>query len=123
MSCRGLMNIGCLFILASAFLILSSFPQVLDRCLSSPLVDVTQEGYYTDPSGADLHSTAHQVVGNRSTAHCVRDVSWHPYKPEMMSSAWDPSFGGTVAKHEWKGYGKHGVRLLSFGVFSFCPAV
>jgi hypothetical protein len=28
----------------------------------------------------------------------------------MMSSAWDPSGRGSVAKHEWKGFGKHSVR-------------
>lgn len=41
--------------------------------------------------------------------YCVRDVSWHGYKPEMISAAWDPNGRGSLAKHEWKGMGKHAV--------------
>lgn len=51
----------------------------------------------------------------------------------MMTSAWEPSTRGdrgSVAKHEWKGFGKHGVRpllppfpSLSLSPLpSFCPA-
>lgn len=41
-------------------------------------------------------------------ASTVRDVSWHSSEPSIMSTAWDGSDGqrGSVAKHEWKGYGK-----------------
>ncbi|CDZ96760.1 WD40 repeat-containing protein [Phaffia rhodozyma] len=85
--------------------------QVLDRFQSSPLVDGTKNEYYADPSRADSEWNGNSFRGNRSTSRCVRDVSWHPYKPEMMSSAWDEKFGGTVAKHEWKGYGKHGMTI------------
>lgn len=40
-----------------------------------------------------------------SASPVVRDVSWAPYSPNIMSSAWTES-GGSLAMHEWKGYGK-----------------
>jgi hypothetical protein len=47
-------------------------------------------------------------------SYCVvRDVSWHPYLPVLMSTSWGDgggwgggSGGGSVAMHEWKGRGK-----------------
>jgi len=43
---------------------------------------------------------------------CVRDVSWHSQEPVLMSCAWDDySAHSTVAKHEWKGFGKDGMTL------------
>lgn len=45
--------------------------------------------------------------------YCVRDVSWHGYKPEMISAAWDPNGRGSLAKHEWKGMGKHAVSTVT----------
>ena len=31
--------------------------------------------------------TGFVVAENRAHTKCVRDVSWHPYKPEMISSS------------------------------------
>jgi DDB1- and CUL4-associated factor 11 len=28
-----------------------------------------------------------------------------------MSSAWEPSGRGSLAKHEWKGFGKHAMTI------------
>lgn len=38
----------------------------------------------------------------------VRDVSWHSSESSIMSTAWDgpDSQRGSIAKHEWMGYGK-----------------
>lgn len=46
--------------------------------------------------------------GSGSYAVTVRDVAWHSSESSIMSTAWDGSDGqrGSVAKHEWKGYGK-----------------
>lgn len=45
----------------------------------------------------------------------VRDVSWHNTEPVLMSVAWGPGGydgdGGDVARHEWKGMGKNGMKL------------
>jgi WD repeat-containing protein 23 len=50
------------------------------------------------------------------SGHCVRDVSWHGYEPTLMSTCWEMDGGyrrgGTLAKHEWKGLGKGGMRNL-----------
>jgi WD repeat-containing protein 23 len=46
----------------------------------------------------------------------VRDVSWHGYEPTLMSTSWEGHgsyrSGGTLAKHEWKGLGKGGLKRL-----------
>lgn len=46
--------------------------------------------------------------GGGEYATTVRDVSWHSSEASIMSTAWDGSDGqcGSIAKHEWKGYGK-----------------
>ena len=42
----------------------------------------------------------------------VRDVSWHPQQPVLMSCAWrDRSRKSHVSRHEWKGLGKFGGKL------------
>ncbi|KAK0536068.1 hypothetical protein OC842_002106 [Tilletia horrida] len=49
----------------------------------------------------------------RSVSTCVRDVSWHSAEPSMMSTAWDGASRsrGSIAKHEWKDFGKRGLSL------------
>jgi WD repeat-containing protein 23 len=46
--------------------------------------------------------------GGGEYATTVRDVSWHSSEASIMSTAWDGSDGqcGSIAKHEWKPYGK-----------------
>nr|ADE10050.1 unknown [Tremella fuciformis] len=65
---------------------------------------------------------ARRATGDRwgheyaSQAYCVRDVSWHGYEPTLMSTCWEMDGGyrrgGTLAKHEWKGLGKGGLKRL-----------
>lgn len=47
-------------------------------------------------------------ASNSGFGTTVRDVSWHSSEPSIMSTAWDGEDGqrGSIAKHEWKGYGK-----------------
>ncbi|RXK42673.1 hypothetical protein M231_00228 [Tremella mesenterica] len=89
--------------------------QVLDRALSAPLKD--RNNQYTDPSAPQLPRVARRDQTEDSyQAYCVRDVSWHGYEPTLMSTCWEMDGGyrrgGTLAKHEWKGLGKGGLRSL-----------
>lgn len=91
--------------------------QVLNRAESVPLTSAN--GEYTDPSAAEKtrktprYSAMPYESGQSWT---VRDVSWHGYEPTLMSTCWEGQGGyrrgGTLAKHEWKGLGKGGLRKL-----------
>lgn len=94
---------------------------VLNRSQSADLR--SREGAYNDPTAPD---TSYGQTSNRrrpqsdiygfGSSHCVRDVSWHGYEPTLMSTCWEIDGGyrrgGTLAKHEWKGLGKGGMRNL-----------
>ncbi|KII94042.1 hypothetical protein PLICRDRAFT_36272 [Plicaturopsis crispa FD-325 SS-3] len=68
--------------------------QVLDRTNALPIS--------FDPSAPELEATR----GHRHNV-CVRDVSWHPHEPVLMSTGWESGRGGSiVARHEWKGLSK-----------------
>ncbi|KAJ3879454.1 WD40-repeat-containing domain protein [Lentinula edodes] len=68
--------------------------QVLDRTKTLPL--------WADPSGVEYSRTA-----RRNNGSCVRDVSWSPEQPVIISAAWESSrHGSTLARHEWKGLSK-----------------
>ena len=43
----------------------------------------------------------------------VRDVSWHPQEPSLMSTAWDGNEGesGSIAKHELADWSKRHMSL------------
>ncbi|GAA5987136.1 hypothetical protein JCM10908_001043 [Rhodotorula pacifica] len=76
---------------------------VLDRQESHPLSN-QQTGEYNDPSDWTLRTTRRE--SRRSRGSAVRDVSWHPYEPMMMSTAWEEGRGqvaGSIALHEWAG--------------------
>lgn len=89
--------------------------QVLDRSETAPL---SSGGVTNDPSAPQPRprrvTMNYLAAGN--IANTVRDVSWHGYEPTLMSTCWEAggrhSGGGTVAKHEWKGLGKGGLRSL-----------
>ncbi|CBQ68109.1 conserved hypothetical protein [Sporisorium reilianum SRZ2] len=52
--------------------------------------------------------------GTGGAAACtVRDVSWHPQEPSLMSTAWDGSEGesGSIAKHELADWSKRHMTL------------
>jgi WD repeat-containing protein 23 len=92
---------------------------VLNRAESLPLRG--PDGKYTDPSspepprpsGAERYSAMPYEQGQSFT---VRDVSWHGFEPTLMSTSWEVDGGyrrgGTLAKHEWKGLGKGGMKKL-----------
>ncbi|WVQ64278.1 uncharacterized protein L199_002440 [Kwoniella botswanensis] len=93
--------------------------RVLNRGEALPL---KQQGEYTDPSASDppLPSSARrnldQPYSSYGMGFTVRDVAWHGYEPTLMSTCWETNghyrAGGNVAKHEWKGLGKNGLRRL-----------
>lgn len=83
--------------------------------------DLRNDGAIGDnaPTTNSAYSRSHEYSGGmshtsnpRRSAVTVRDVSWHSSEASIMSTAWDGADGqrGSVAKHEWKGYGK-GVSL------------
>jgi len=87
--------------------------QTLIRCRFSPLHSTGQRFIYSgcasgsivskcnkiDPYPSLLNNTFSNLVydsltgemvqENRGHCACVRDVSWHPFEPEMVSSSWD----------------------------------
>lgn len=107
--------------------------QVLDR---SKVVPLTRPGSLEveDPSAPVLSADQYDSIGQERDANerarssrqrysiwgsampdvcTVRDVSWHSSEPALMSTAWDGPDGqsGSIAKHEWKGFGKNGLSL------------
>lgn len=77
--------------------------QILDRAHSHPLID-RASGAYNDPS--DLRLRTHpRKARNGYSPPVVRDVSWAPYAPQLMSTAWEDrgSVEGSIALHEWAG--------------------
>ncbi len=95
--------------------------QVLNRAQTQPLRALS--GDYNDPSapegasrlGRNPYATHENPYGSTSS-WTVRDVSWHGYEPTLMSTCWEMDggyrTGGTLAKHEWKGLGKGGLKYL-----------
>ncbi|BGP15145.1 hypothetical protein JCM10213_005394 [Rhodosporidiobolus nylandii] len=75
---------------------------VLDRSHTHPLIN-GKTGEYNDPAAYDLRSSKRKGKGFMSST--VRDVSWHPYEPKLMSTAWEGrgSVEGSIALHEWAG--------------------
>ncbi|GAA6014791.1 hypothetical protein JCM10207_002181 [Rhodosporidiobolus poonsookiae] len=81
---------------------------VLDRTHTHPLMH-GKSGEYNDPSALELRTAKKKARGY--AASTVRDVSWHPYEPKLMSTAWEGrgSVEGSIALHEWAG--KRGESL------------
>jgi len=80
--------------------------QTLIRCHFSPQFTTGQRYIYTGCGSGrvviyDLLSgeIVQSLHGHRG---CVRDVSWHPYLPELISSSWD----FTINKWQHKGHVK-----------------
>ncbi|KAK0545453.1 hypothetical protein OC846_005663 [Tilletia horrida] len=104
--------------------------QVLDRSQVRPLVADPVEGAAA-PSGPDYEldvsdeadpSLTHDGFEGRYASllgaprrmpTCVRDVSWHSAEPSLMSTAWNGAnrTQGSIAKHEWKDFGKRGLSF------------
>ncbi|SPO20380.1 uncharacterized protein UTRI_00777_B [Ustilago trichophora] len=73
---------------------------------------------FTNPlSSSSVRAAGGAGRGHRGTgggAICtVRDVSWHPQEPSLMSTAWDGNEGesGSIAKHELADWSKRHMTL------------
>lgn len=69
----------------------------LIRCHFSPSYSTGQQFIYTGCAAGRVVIydvlTGKVVKTLRGHRECVRDVSWHPYRPEIVSSSWDNSIG------------------------------
>lgn len=76
--------------------------QVLDRSQTLPMA--------CNPSAPEPdESTGRPRLRDGNNKICVRDVSWHPQEPVLMSAGWGQSqTRSTVARHEWKGLHRGG---------------
>jgi len=67
--------------------------QTLIRCKFSPAFTTGQRYIYTGCAFGRIvvyDMLTGEIVHNyEGHASCVRDVSWHPYRPEMVSASWD----------------------------------
>ncbi|KZV94574.1 WD40 repeat-like protein [Exidia glandulosa HHB12029] len=84
--------------------------QTIDRSRTLPIS--------FDPTGPDpgeeipRERPAAGRMGQRTTGIIVRDLSWHPSQPVLLSSAWrGESTRSNVARHEWKGLTKHAATM------------
>lgn len=79
-----------------------SLLHTLIRCHFSPEFTTGQRYVYTGCSTGSLviYDTLSGNIVRRLEGHrsCVRDVSWHPYENNIMTSSWD----GMVGKWEYK---------------------
>ncbi|GAA95384.1 hypothetical protein E5Q_02038 [Mixia osmundae IAM 14324] len=75
--------------------------QILDRRKATPLFG--SDGEPNDPSAPEAPPSQHNYDS------VVRDVSWAPFEPTIISTSWESSVGssGSIAMHEWKAEGKH----------------
>ncbi|KLT41773.1 WD40 repeat-like protein [Cutaneotrichosporon oleaginosum] len=84
--------------------------QVLNRAESVPLRNA--RGGFNDPSAPAPQNASARPMGR---GWVVRDVAWHAREPTLMSTCWEVEGRfrdrGSVAKHEWKGLGKGGLKL------------
>lgn len=85
--------------------VMASDPSAPD---STTAASTTGVGEPTAASTGYSRSYAYGRAGTTRFGTTVRDVSWHSSEASIMSTAWDGEDGqrGSIAKHEWKGYGK-----------------
>jgi WD40 repeat protein len=92
----------------------------LIRCHFSPAFSTGQRYVYTGCAAGrvviyDLLTGEMESVlkGHRA---CVRDVSWHPYLPELVSTSVSSTFGAYIRDHwciqEWDISAQHFIFLL-----------
>ncbi len=92
--------------------------QVLDRAKATPLKtdgsSVEGGRPATDPSAPISAEERARLSSATRSNFTVRDVSWSPNEPAIMSTSWEGGRGdyGSVVKHEWKGFGKNGLTSL-----------
>ncbi|XVF28449.1 hypothetical protein REPUB_Repub15cG0030100 [Reevesia pubescens] len=77
--------------------------RTLIRCYFSPAYSTGQKYIYTGSSDGSLH--IYDLVSGAQVASChhheapVRDCSWHPFYPMIITSSWD----GVIARWEFPG--------------------
>ncbi|XP_048441844.1 LEC14B homolog isoform X4 [Pyrus x bretschneideri] len=85
--------------------------RTLIRCYFSPAYSTGQKYIYTGSHNCCVYIydlvTGAQVATLKYHKAPVRDCSWHPYYPMLVSSSWD----GTVAKWEFPGSGEAPASL------------
>lgn len=87
-----------------------SVMRTLIRCYFSPAYSTGQKYIYTGSSDSSVY--IYDVVNGAQVAKLdfhedpVRDCSWHPYLPMIVSSSWD----GRIVKWEFPGDGQEPVR-------------
>jgi len=80
--------------------------RTLIRCYFSPVYSTGQKYIYTGSSDSSVY--IYDLVSGAQVARLdyheapVRDCSWHPLYPTMISSSWD----GDIAKWEFPGSGR-----------------
>lgn len=86
--------------------VLASDPSAPERATTGPISQTDASTFGDD--GRSGYSRSHSYGRAGLLGVTVRDVSWHSSEPSIMSTAWDGEDGqrGSVAKHEWKGFGK-----------------
>uniref|UniRef100_A0A6M2DRD1 Putative wd40 domain protein n=1 Tax=Xenopsylla cheopis TaxID=163159 RepID=A0A6M2DRD1_XENCH len=72
--------------------------KTLIRCRFSPVHTTGQRFIYTGCAGGRIiiyDMLSGQIVQELKNGHtgCVRDVHWHPYRSEIISSSWDTTLG------------------------------
>lgn len=85
--------------------------QVLDRSKALPIsFDPSESEPSLDNRGQNAEGRTRPWAARTGV---VRDVSWHSHEPVLMSVAWGSGSydGGNVARHEWKGLGRNGMKL------------
>jgi len=86
--------------------------QTLIRCHFSPEHSTGKRYIYTGcaSGGVVIYDLLTGNIAQRLSGHkaCVRDVAWHPYFPEIISSSWD----FTVTKWEHRGSAKDEIESL-----------
>lgn len=88
--------------------------QVLDRSKTRPLV--AEAGQYNDPMAPVTKADAQRArERNRRELDrvTVRDASWDPRSPSLISTCWGGTGGaeGSLAMHHWLSHGKRSEAL------------
>jgi WD repeat-containing protein 23 len=63
-----------------------------------------------DPRDRDLPERQHPHRSSHNEM-IIRDCSWHPREPALLSCYWHNDESSSVARHEWKSLGKRGMTL------------
>ncbi|WFD36310.1 hypothetical protein MCUN1_003189 [Malassezia cuniculi] len=81
--------------------------QIIGRLESGNAFSIGSRGRALDPSASEWSYPPRHSSSNDGTQRTVRDISWHPGAPVLLSTVWDGSFGGgSVVQHEWKDHGR-----------------